>query len=102
MNKNRHNFFPNREEPLPCSDPSAAADAGGGVGEAGLQLIPHTKAHGRAQRHAVDRVGRDFDVDLQLLAQVLRQTVELCAAAGQHHAVAEDIARQLRRGLSST
>ena len=39
---------------------SAAAHAGGGVHEAGLQLVAQTQAHGRTQRDAVDGVRRDF------------------------------------------
>ena len=33
---------------------SAAAHAGGGVHEAGLQLVAQTQAHGRTQRDTVD------------------------------------------------
>ena len=54
---------------------SAAAHAGGGVHEAGLQLVAQTQAHGRTQRDTVDGVRRDGHFHLQLLAQVLRQAV---------------------------
>ena len=52
---------------------SAAAHAGGGVHEAGLQLVAQTQAHGRTQRDTVDGVRRDGHFHLQLLAEVLRQ-----------------------------
>mgnify|MGYP000971462340 CR=1 FL=1 len=78
---------------------SAAAHAGGSVHEAGLQLVAQTQAHGRTQRDTVDGVRRDGHFHLQLLAEVLRQAVELCAAAGEDDAVAVDVAGQLRRSL---
>ena len=78
---------------------SAAAHAGGGVHEAGLQLVAQTQAHGRTQRDTVDGVRRDGHFHLQLLAEVLRQAVELCAAAGEDDAVAVDVAGQLRGSL---
>ena len=62
---------------------SAAAHAGGSVHEAGLQLVAQTQAHGRTQRDTVDGVRRDGHFHLQLLAEVLRQAVELCAPAGE-------------------
>jgi len=65
-------FFPNREVRL---FRSAAADAGSRIRKAGLQPVAHAQAHGRAQRHTVHRVGRDLHVDLEFLAQILRQAV---------------------------
>ena len=78
---------------------STAADAGRCVHEAGLQLVVDAQAHGGAQRHAVDGVRRDGHFHLELLAEVLGQAVQLCAAAGEHDTVAVDVACQLRRGL---
>ena len=77
----------------------SAADARCSVHKSGLQLIVDAKAHRGAQRHTVDRIRRNRHIDLQFFAQVLRQTVQLCAAAGKHYAVAENVTCQLRRGL---
>ena len=78
-----------------CNGFSPPANAGRRVGEAHLQLVADRKAHGGAQGHAVDRIGRDVDVHLQFLAEVFGQAVQLRAAAGQHDAVLVDIAGQL-------